>query len=438
MSGRFNGAASPDLQAEADALRGVYRSSQAGGGDVDWSGVDEITIQGRRYLRYPNGTWADDAGKVIDLRAVLPRPQDPDQEPLVGINPAILEGRAVPQRRWIVPGWVPRGRASGLFGVGGAGKTTLAQMLCTAGAIGDDWLGLPVTHCRSVLLFGEDDLEEMHIRQEHINRHYNCSYTDISDCLWLPRLGEDNCLMRFENGRVIRTPFFDRVLSRAKDHGADLFIGDALADLFFVDENNRMQARACVQEGLAYLARELDAGVIACGHPSRTGISTGSGDSGSTGWVASFRSHLYCAKDGITGQEGKDGEPVDPRARTLRLMKATMAQDGYEIELRWNDAGLLLPTRQPTGIIGSIERGRARRIFLEMLDRTIAQGRRVSASRQALNYAPAEFARRPERDGLRKADLVTAMEELFSDGTIVMGAIKGADRHDHPCIVRST
>src|SRR5438874_706144 len=76
-----------------------------------------------------------------------------DRAALTPIDPALLADVAVPQRRWLVPGWIPMARATSLYGAGGEGKTLLAQMLATACAIGADWLGLPVLRCRSLLLF---------------------------------------------------------------------------------------------------------------------------------------------------------------------------------------------------------------------------------------------------------------------------------------------
>ena len=74
---------------------------------------------------------------------------------LQAIDPTTLEGKPVPQRRWLVGDWVPIARATALYGPGGEGKTTLAQMLATSCAIGKPWLGLATQQCRSVRCFCE-------------------------------------------------------------------------------------------------------------------------------------------------------------------------------------------------------------------------------------------------------------------------------------------
>jgi AAA domain len=156
-------------------------------------------------------------------------------EPLAPIDPTSLAGVAVPPRRWLVPDWIPLARATALYGAGGEGKTLLAQMLATACALGAPWLGLPAHRCNSILDFCEDDLDEMHRRQESINAHFKCTFADLGAMRWLPRLGCDNALMTFD-GRPRRTALFDQLMTIAKEHGAELVVTDTLADIFTGNE----------------------------------------------------------------------------------------------------------------------------------------------------------------------------------------------------------
>jgi len=119
--------------------------------------------------------------------------------PLSLTRAADLAGKRVPVRRWLIDGWIPMRRVTGLYGPGGEGKTTLLQMLMTAAATGDPWLGHAVKAAVSMGLFCEDDDEDLHIRQDKINAHYRPAdgYTALSDVHWDPRLGKDNLLMTF-------------------------------------------------------------------------------------------------------------------------------------------------------------------------------------------------------------------------------------------------
>jgi len=71
-----------------------------------------------------------------------------------------------------------------------------------------------------------------------------------------------------------------------------VIILDMLADLLPGNENDRAQARqfAGLLRGLAI---RHDCAVLLLAHPSLSGLNSGSGTSGSTGWNNSVRSRLY-------------------------------------------------------------------------------------------------------------------------------------------------
>jgi RecA-family ATPase len=354
-----------------------------------------------------------------------------DSASLAPINPATLDGIPVPPRQWLVPDWIPMARATGLYGAGGEGKTLIAQMLATAGAIRAQWLGLPVRQCNSLLVFCEDDQDEMHRRQEQINAHYRCSFADLGAMRWLPRLGADNALMAFDTGRPVLTDFFHEILRVALELRAQFVAVDTLADVFGGNENDRSQARAFAQAALGYLARETQGAVIALAHPSRAGMNSGSGESGSTAWIGTFRSQAY-----LSSPKPEDGEQLDPDTRTLTRKKSNAARRDETIELRWRD-GVFVRTGPPTGVLGSIIRRNAEEVFLDLLDKVTAEGRYVSDSYRASNYAPKIFAQRPDRQGFGKTDFERAMQALFAGGKIRPGVCRGANRHEHDCIIRT-
>jgi RecA-family ATPase len=352
-------------------------------------------------------------------------------EPLTPIDPATLYDIPVPPRQWLVPDWIPMKRATSLYGAGGEGKTLLAQMLATACALGVKFLGLPVRKCNSLLYFCEDDLDEMHRRQDDINSHYGCTFADLSAMRWLPRLGCDNVLMTFENGRACHAPMFDRLLAAAKQHEVGLVITDTLADIFAGQENDRGQARLFAQSVLGHIARETGAASLTLAHPSLAGSANGTTGSGSTAWVGTFRSQLY-----FETPQSEEGEQPDPDIRTLRRAKANYASRNEEIEVKWRD-GVFIPLRASSGLIASIERRTAKRVFLELLDAVTAENRHVSESSHARNFAPKLFAQRPDREGFRKADFKVAMEALFAEKEIALERYRGPNRYEYERIVRT-
>ena len=62
-------------------------------------------------------------------------------------------------------------------------------------------------------------------------------------------------------------------------------------------------------------------------------------------------------------------------------------------------------------------------VFRACLAAMTRQGRRVSASKNSINYAPKIFARMPEAFGVRNKALEKAMETLFTFGAIRVGDV---------------
>ena len=130
---------------------------------------------------------------------------------------------------------------------------------------------------------------------------------------------------------------------------------DTLADLHSGQENDRTVARQFIGL-LRGLAIRYDTTVVLLAHPSLTGMSTGSGLSGSTAWNASVRSRLYLERV----EDGTD----EPNANRRRLVvkKANYGPVGSEISLTWQD-GVFVADEPET-----------------MLDRTAASSKAAASS----------------------------------------------------------
>jgi RecA-family ATPase len=342
------------------------------------------------------------------------------------INPCDWEGAEVPPRMWIVPEWLPVGHVTAHYGDGGTGKTLPAQQLQTSCATGFEWCGMHVKRCTSLGLYCEDSEEELHRRQADICRELGLSMRECSDIHLISGVGEDNTLMTFDSngkGRII-DKFFE-LRDVILEVGAQLVILDTAADLFAGNENDRHQVRRFISL-LGGLALEIDGAVLLNAHPSRSGLSTGTLDGGSTAWSNSVRSRWSLSRPAA---DKEDPEP-DTNERILERRKANYAKIGDAIDLRWRN-GVLLPTEawrnartaaNPDGMSGAfhgpVKQAAAEQTFLELLDRLMDQGRAVSASANAGNYAPKLFAEQPGRNGLRKEDFKRAMEALFAANRI--------------------
>jgi RecA-family ATPase len=141
-----------------------------------------------------------------------------------------------------------------------------------------------------------------------------------------------------------------------------------------------------------------------------TGLSSGSGNSGSTAWSNSVRSRLYLQR--ITD----DGHESDPDARLLTTVKANYGRTGGEIRLRWQD-GVFEAEAGASNLDRAAGSAKAERVFLALLRAYEEQGRHVSPSPSA-SYAPSRFAKDADAEGVTKRALEAAMNSLFAKKAI--------------------
>nr|WP_245211717.1 AAA family ATPase [Neoroseomonas oryzicola] len=239
-----------------------------------------------------------------------------------------------PSRQWIVPDWFPRGVVTAVYGDGGVGKTLLAQQLLTSVALGKPWCEVPVTKGRVLGIFCEDDTDELHRRQEAINRAYGCDMLDLGSLRLVSRFGEDNAMVRFDrNGTGTLTEFHGLVMATCDSWRPDVLVLDTAADLYPDNENERPKVRWFIQAGLGRIARAFNCSVVLLAHPSQSGIASGEGTGGSTAWNNTVRSRLYLVHEG--------GSAADPNARILSRKKANYAGRNADIRLVWRDGALI-------------------------------------------------------------------------------------------------
>ena len=192
-----------------------------------------------------------------------------------------------------------------------------------------------------------------------------------------------------KSGMMKPTEMFVRLQKSACDIRPKLIVIDNSADVFGGNENDRTQVRQFITI-LRGLAMTANAGVLLTSHPSLSGLNSGSGLSGSTGWNNNVRSRAYFKRVIVE----KDDEP-DPNLRVLEIMKANYGPVGETITLRWQN-GLFLPT----GTMGTLDKMAAEKkiddVFLTLLNRFNREGRNVSHKPSAHGYAPTLFRREDE------------------------------------------
>jgi RecA-family ATPase len=281
---------------------------------------------------------AREAAKAL-VEAVTEQRRKPDKAdgkppaPLVSTNLWHMLKSPAPLRSWHIQDWMPGDDVTGLFGDGGEGKTQLCMQLAYCTATGMPWLGLDVRPGPVLYFSAEEPNGELHFRGAQIaagivvppeaHRH---------PVEMISRAREDALLCTFtKEGRIQPTPLFNELERMAGEMEPALIILDAAADIYGGEENDRAQVRAFISM-LRRLALDLGCAILLVGHPSRDGMRSGLGYSGSTAWHNSMRARWY-----FTTPKGEGGEELDQSLRQLSLEKSNRGRRGQKITGRWND-----------------------------------------------------------------------------------------------------
>lgn len=340
-------------------------------------------------------------------------------KPLPKIVPLCLPAlhlQRVPERRWIVPNWLPVRQVTLNYADGGIGKTLLGMQLMASTALGMPWCGLDVEQCPSVGLFSEDDETEIHIRMEAVRASYGVAFTDMADVHPIDATGADNILAHFDGNHMMPTARFKQLRECALDTGARLVMIDTAATTFGGNENDRSQVTQYVGSLLTSLAQDIDGAVLLNAHPSVSGIANGDLRSGSTGWNNSARSRWA-----MTRPMDDDGKPIlDSSERVLTRRKSNAAAAGETISLEWQD-GVFKAKGAAGGVGAGNRKDAAEAAFLAALR---VSPRPVFTDPRTSNYAPRVFHMTPHGADFRIPELAEAMRNLMGRGRVIVDEYK--------------
>ena len=434
----------------ADALiaQNIDATTAMGGSNAPFEKTDWTPLRGRKVIIWPDN---DDSGKayaarlkehleasgalavsILNIPATRPDKWDAadaggedlgalirmmrSEAPASGRTSLFFpasdfEGITPPPRKWHVEGLIPANQVTMLGGDGGVGKSLIALQLALATACNDQWIGLHPTPGKTIYISAEDDRDELHRRVSDIAAQEGRSMSDLSNLILRSLAGEDALLAVADSrqGTLQTTPLLSELDQTIADHGANLLVLDTLADFHSGQENDRAVARQFIGI-LRGLALRHECTVLLLAHPSLTGISSGSGLSGSTAWSNSVRSRLYIER--VT----EDGYEPDPDQRKLSTKKANYGKTGQEIFVRWQN-GAFVPEADKSFLDHSAASMKACRVFLELLRAYEAEGRNVNANGGA-NYAPSVFAKDKRCERVSRKAFGDAMADLFANGSI--------------------
>lgn len=314
------------------------------------------------------------------LHDSLPQPE-PDRRPLDWKR---LAESTPPLRDWAVEHWLAQGHVALLAGVGGIGKTLLAQTLGTCLALGNEYIDT-VPQARRVLFWaGEDELEELWRRQLAICQWLNVTLESLAGKLVIESyLGRDITLAGVAFGQLVATPMMAELRAQIGDYKADYVFLDSLARVYGGSENDRHQ----VTEFVSHLARACTptgAGLCLLGHP---GKAAGSEYSGSTAWEGSVRSRLYLANRlPEQGLREEDDAPVEDTVRYLSRRKANYSAKDWR-KLNYS-GGILVPETRSPQTFGRPSSEFGQDIVLRAVRKLAELGMHGNASTRSSDYLP--------------------------------------------------
>ena len=330
-------------------------------------------------------------------------------EPGFIVDPSQLEGHIIPSREWLIEGLIPHGAVSLLSGDGGLGKSLLMQQLMTCASTGQDWLELKIRKCKAFGLFCEDDNNELWRRQNDICKSLSIPLEACFNMQWLSGDGIDPVLMEFSSSDAGQTtPLFDQLIDYLEWWEAGLVIIDTAADTFAGNEISRIQVRNFINRALRVLAARLSATVILTSHPSRAGMSDGTGISGSTAWNNSVRSRLY-----LTRPEGEKNSNM----RLLQMKKSNYGSTEPELRIMWQD-GVFHPVDSTIGKNPADREMHDEAAYLHALMKLYERNQRPLIHKNQPTYAPKLMKGMQETKGISESRLEAAQNRLMDKEVI--------------------
>jgi RecA-family ATPase len=376
-------------------------------------GVMEQTPEPLRDKRWQE-RWGDIPNLVTSAERKYAEPE-PKIVSIPLINISGWDDEPVPQQEWAVADRIPLNKTAIFSGEGAAGKSLLQLHLSVAHVLGKEWLGVTPRQGSAMFIDAEDDEPVLHKRLADILRHYGVRFADVAQGLHLVSLsGEDAVLglLGRKSGKIEPTALYHKLLEMVGDLKPTMIGIASSADVFAGNEIDRGQVQQFIAH-LTKIAKVANGSMVLISHPSLTGISSGSGLSGSTQWHNSVRARFY-----LKTPKSTEGEQPDTDLRMIEFKKNNYGRVSESITLRYQD-GLFLPVPDST-LDREVRRDRAKEMFLQVLQRFTTENRKVSAT-PGPTYAPKLFASELEATcwKLAKEDLAGAMRDLLREGKVV-------------------
>jgi RecA-family ATPase len=358
--------------------------------------------------KYPSyDTFLDEMPPANSRNGNAPETAKKKLPPLTFVDMSNWDNIPVPDREWAVRDRIPIRQVTISSGEGAVGKSIVELQLAVAHVLGKEWLGSMPGAGPAIYLGAEDDAPELHRRLASVCDLYGVKFADlIGGGLNLLSHVEGDALLGVPDrrGQIVPTQLYNQLLEAAGDIKPKHIGIDTLADVFGGNEIDRVQVRQFVTM-LRKLAIAANGSVVLLAHPSQSGISSGSGLSGSTAWHNSVRGRFYMVED----KNDKD-------VRAINFMKNQYGRLDNSIKVRYRN-GVFVPDNGQAEVQRAVVTSKINETYLHCLNIKTAQGVYIS-SKESRSGAGATFAKMTEANGIKAKAFYEAQERLLSTGKV--------------------
>jgi RecA-family ATPase len=321
-----------------------------------------------------------------------------------------------PPQEWTVKERIPRRQVTLFSGEGGVGKSTIGLHLCAAHVLGRDCLTELPEQGPAMFLDPEDELTVIHRRLDAIRRHYDTTYSALSQggLHILSLAGKEPLLARESKGLIVPTDLYHAILKDAAQIKPQTIVVSSAANVFAGNELDRSHVTQFINL-LTRLAIAANGSVILIAHPSLAGIKEDTGLSGSTGWHNAVRARIF-----LKSVKANGGEAADPDVKILEWRKNQYGPPAAAIALRWRDGMFLVDHSEPSGFEKAAQEAREEHVVEQIVARYEREGVAASSNPNAKTFAPGLFAKEPEAvlAKLTKNAIHLAMRRLIDKGRL--------------------
>jgi hypothetical protein len=351
---------------------------------------------------------------VLTARAALASPREAPQP----MDWRALKGRTAPPRVWWIQDWLTPAPTL-CAGGGGSGKSLLWQTLCTALALGREFIAAAAAPLRVIMLACEDDRDELWRRQAAICAYFDVPIESIADILTLvPRYGCDNTLFAMAYGQPTFTPEFLLLREQVNDLRADVLVADNNAHTFGANESDRHQVTMFVN-GTNGIVRGRPFAPVFLGHTSRA---QGSEYSGSAAWENACRMRMYLGPTLPDQKPEEEDEPPDEDTMYLARRKVNYAAKDWR-RLKF-ERGLWVPEHYAGQRFDAAARNDlAERIVLKGFVRLKGAGITASDGKNSPDFLPRQILEKGYAEGHTRKELAAAMNRLIGAGKLKRGEV---------------